>query len=373
MEISVQKSHQSPLFADAMLFLAVLGWSVSFPIAKLAMIDWGSYKFFFLAGRFWLAFAIFAVFAMRSCSWQGLVAHAKPGFWVGITLVATFGFQYKAISLGTSGEVAFITALNSVLVPIGLWVVFRQRVQVGLWLGLIVATFGAILVGYEGSLTISSAGWLAFVSAVGMAADIILIDYFLGQKVNGVPRYEKVPFLTTQFFVLAIATTVLALVTEVWTAGLPAWSNNAVFGMVFMAIVATAGAFFIQTKYQPMTRPERAALVFILEPPFAALFGFLLLREAFTLVMVIGAAMILAGVGLAEFLAARRASVSSDGQLPPPKEEESLQNSRPQPEVKRDIDDSGARRLSLDVMQMPSSRPASLSRKLRNQRSQNST
>lgn len=314
-----ENTPKRPLFfADSMLFLAVLGWAISFPVAKLAMNDWGNHRFFFLAGRFWLAFAIFAMLAIKKGSWQKLMAHAKPGFWVGITLVATYGFQYKALSpgFGTAGKVAFITALNSVLVPIGMWFAFKKRVKAVIWLGLIIATVGAILVEYEGTLTISSAGLLAFIAAVGMAADIILVDYFMNQKKDKqTNKYEKVPFLVMQFLVLATGTTLLSVLTEIPAKGIPAWSNNAVFGMIFMAIVATAGAFFIQTKYQPMTSPERAALVFILEPPLAGLFGYLLLGEAFTSTMVIGAVLIIIGVAFAEILVARHSN--QDTQKPP--------------------------------------------------------
>lgn len=298
-------AKRSPLFADAMLFLAVLGWAVSFPIAKLAMNDWGGYKNFFLAGRFWLAFAIFGMLALRNCSWQKLIAHAKPGFWVGITLVLAFNFQYKALSIGSSGEVAFITALSSVLVPVGMWIVFKKRARLGMWVGLIVATVGAILVNYTGSFSFDHAGWLALLGAIGIAAYIILVGHFMGQKVNGERKYEKVPFLTVQFLVLAATTTLLSVLTEVSAKGMPAWSDNAIFGMVFMAVVATAGAFFIQTKYQSITSPERAALVFTLESPLAGLFGYLLLAEAFTSMMMVGAALIFAGVAFAEVLAAR--------------------------------------------------------------------
>lgn len=316
----------SPFFADAMLFIAVLGWGISFPIAKIAMNDWGSYKFFFLAGRFWLAFAIFAILAIsRQCSWQKLAAHAKPGFWVGITLVATLGLQYTALRLITSGQVAFLTALSSVLVPIGLGLIFKKRVSGGTWFGLVVATAGAVLVTVTGTKTgdqifsVNRAAWLAFLAAVGLAAYIILIGHFMGQKVDkDTYKYEKVPFLTMQFLVIAAATTLLSMFTEVRTNGLPAWSYNAVFGMVFMSIVATAGAFFIQTKYQAMTSPERAALVFTLESPFAGLFGYLVLGEAFTSTMVLGAALIFLGVATSEILAARNNTSASDKPHEPP-------------------------------------------------------
>lgn len=299
-------SKGSPLFPHLMLSLAVIGWAVSFPIAKLAMNDWSSYKFLFLASRFWLAFAIFVALVIKTGVWDKLVAHAKPGFWIGIILLAAFGFQYKAFSLGSSGEVAFITALSAVLVPLGMRIVFKKHVRAGIWFGLIVATIGAILVKHKGAFSIDHAGWLAFLGAAGLAAYIILVGYFGGQKNDdGTDKYERVPLLTMQFLTIASAATLLSILTEIPANGLPTWSTNAVFGMIFMSVVATAGAFFIQTKYQPMTSPERAALVFTLESPLAGLFGYLILAEAFTPTMMFGAALIVVGVAVAEVLAAR--------------------------------------------------------------------
>lgn len=300
----------SPFFADSMLFLAVLGWAISFPIAKMAMSDWGSYKFLFLGGRFWLAFAIFA-FASRKYSWQKLAAHAKPGFWVGGTLVVALGLQYAALRSISSGEVAFLTALSSVLVPIGLWVAFKKKVSGGTWFGLVVATIGAVLVTVTGggAFFINQAAGLAFLAAVGLATYIILIDHFMKQKLDkDTDKYEKVPFLAVQFLIIATITTLLGVLTEIRPQGLPAWSYYAFFGMVFMSIIATAGAFFVQAKYQPLTNPARAALVFTLESPFAGLFGYLVLGEAFTSTMVIGAALIFIGVATSEVLAARKAA-----------------------------------------------------------------
>jgi drug/metabolite transporter (DMT)-like permease len=420
-----------------MLLLAVLCWAVSFPVAKLAMDDWHNYKFFFLAGRFWLAFTIFALWITRRREWQKLSDHAKPGFIMGITLVTALGLQYTAFTLGSSsGVVAFITALSAVLVPVGVGVALRRRVKARIWFGLIIATGGVILVN-KGSFFIDRAGWLAFLSAIGLAVYIILVGYFMNQKrcslfdlndfedlttfavklrdgqdnlsqylrtqftsstqqslnsynssgllpaslqeslieelnnrlidpsffeeqrfahielteeikvliaqnpkgeeLNRLNRiliaeaypkeiiqhkYEKVPFLTVQFLTLATAATLLSLLTEIPNRGMPEWSNNAIFGMVFMSIVATAGALHIQTKYQPMTSPERAALVFTLEAPFAALFGYMLLGETFTFLMTIGAVMILVGIAIAEILEARKPpdpprAVSIDGPKDP--------------------------------------------------------
>lgn len=288
---------RTSLFAEFMLLLCVLAWAAAYPIGKVALGDWGGNKFLFLAVRFWLALAVFAPFAMKRFGWRRLLAHSKPGLWGGITVAATLGCLYEALGLGSSAEVALITALSSVLVPVGMWLAFRQRVNAITWIGLVIATAGVILVGVKSSFSIDSAAVLASFAAAGMAANIILIDYFMTQKdSSGTQKYNKVPFITMQFLFLAMITTLLSVSTENISRNMQALSANGIVRMLFLSVIATAGAFFFQTKYQPMTKPDRAALLYTLDSPIAGLFGYLILGDAFTPRMLLGAVMIVAAV-----------------------------------------------------------------------------
>jgi drug/metabolite transporter (DMT)-like permease len=80
-------------------------------------------------------------------------------------------------------------------------------------------------------------------------------------------------------------------------------------GTVWYALVVTgvfAGAlgYLVATWVQSRTTAARAALVFTLEAPFAALFGVLLLSERLGLLGWSGCAVMLAGIVLAEPVAA---------------------------------------------------------------------
>ena len=68
----------------------------------------------------------------------------------------------------------------------------------------------------------------------------------------------------------------------------------------FMGIVATAGIFSVQTHVQRFTTPTHTALIFSLEPVFAALFGWLLAGEVLGVKEFAGCALILAGMLMAE-------------------------------------------------------------------------
>jgi drug/metabolite transporter (DMT)-like permease len=325
------RDDRRSLFADAMLLIPVLGWAVSYPFAKAALrppepeLGWRGYEFLFLAGRFWLVFALFLPFALRRHSWRELVANLKPGFWVGVTLVAALAPIFKAFSIqGVSAtRVAFIMAFSALLVPVGLWLFKRQKVFAATWVGLVIATIG--LTRMEGSSggTFDLATLLGIAGAIAGAVDIILIDHFRNQRDDGSAepatddshrRYKILPFLTTQFLVVAVIATVVALTVELPN-GLPPYSVHAFVGMPFMALVATALAFWVQAKYQPDTNPARAALLYTMEPVFAAGAEYLhpTLRAQFLTdfltrwdTMVLGAALIFVGVAWSEYAAARR-------------------------------------------------------------------
>ncbi len=71
------------------------------------------------------------------------------------------------------------------------------------------------------------------------------------------------------------------------------------------AVLASALAFVVQAVAQRFISPSRTALILVMETPFAALFGFLLLDERFAGWQWAGAALILAGMLAAELAPAR--------------------------------------------------------------------
>ena len=71
------------------------------------------------------------------------------------------------------------------------------------------------------------------------------------------------------------------------------------------AVLATVGTFWLQTRYQGRSSPERVALIFSLEPVFATLFAYWLLGETLGAVGALGAGLILIAVVGVEMLAAR--------------------------------------------------------------------
>jgi drug/metabolite transporter (DMT)-like permease len=75
-----------------------------------------------------------------------------------------------------------------------------------------------------------------------------------------------------------------------------------VVGLLYLVVASTVMAFMLQIRAQQVLSPSTASLLFLLESPFAAVFGFIFLSEVLSLYQWVGAGLILA----AAFLSVRR-------------------------------------------------------------------
>jgi len=95
--------------------------------------------------------------------------------------------------------------------------------------------------------------------------------------------------------------------------GAPEFTVGAMGAVLYLAFFASTVAIFVQSKYQRETTPTRAAIIFTMEPVFAALIAFLALRETMGTIEAAGAAVMVAGLLFSELsgLRGRKASDKS--------------------------------------------------------------
>lgn len=78
-------------------------------------------------------------------------------------------------------------------------------------------------------------------------------------------------------------------------------AGDALLLVAATALLSTALPYAVQTRFQRDTTPMRAAMIFNLEPVFAALLAFLLLHEPLGARVALAAALIVAGMVVAEW------------------------------------------------------------------------
>ncbi len=248
--------------------------------------------FAFLAVRFAISTAVLAPFALgplRELPPAGLIA----GVGAGVLLAAAYGLQTAGLELTTVSSTGFITGLYVVLTPVIALALFRTPVPALAWAGVGLSLVGLLLLnGVPGGSALGNA--LVLGNAVAQSFQIVAMERFA-------PRYDARALTFLQMATACVGFTAIAL-----SRGELSWPSEASvwFALVVTGVFAGALGYLVATWVQARTTAARAALVFTLEAPFAALFGVLLLSERLGAIGWAGCAVMLAGIVLAEPAAA---------------------------------------------------------------------
>jgi len=274
--------------------LALVGvtaiWGVTFVQVQDALVLYP--LFAFLAVRFaisTLALAPFAWSSLRRLPSSGWVA----GILVGVLLAGAYAFQTAGLERTTVASTGFITGLYVVFTPLLALALFGTPVPRALWAGIALAVVGLLLLnGAPGGSLLGNG--LVLVNAVLQAFQITAMERFA-------PRYDPRALTFLQMVTAFVGFLVVALA----LGELEAPTDGSVWvALLVTGLFAGALGYLIATWVQARTTAARAALVFTLEAPFAALFGVLLADEVLGWLGWLGCAVMMAGIVLAEPAAA---------------------------------------------------------------------
>jgi drug/metabolite transporter (DMT)-like permease len=277
----------SPLVA---LVVVTAIWGYTFvPVQEAVAV----YPLFaFLAVRFAISTATLAPFALGSLRTLPRAGWAA-GVGAGTLLAAAYGLQTAGLELTTVTSTGFITGLYVVFTPLIALAAFHTPVPAPVWIGVVLSLAGLLLLsGVPGG---SWAGNLLVLgNAVAQSLQIVAMERFA-------PRYDARALTFLQMSVAFAGFTVIAVAAGQVEAPPDAktW-----YALVVTGVFAGALGYLVATWVQSRTTAARAALVFTLEAPFAALFGVLLLSETLGWAGLLGCAVMLTGIVLAEPAAA---------------------------------------------------------------------
>jgi len=279
-----------PLSPAVALLLVSALWGATFVAIKEGLAD--ASPLLFVGLRFLVAAGILAPRLART---------KAPALRAGVPLGAVLALAYATQTLGlttiTPARSAFLTGLNVPLVPLWAALLLRRRPPARSLAGLLVSLPGLwLLTRPAASAGAPGAGeaWTLACAAL-FALHVVLVDRW-GRDAD-----------TTSVVAVQLATTALlalagsALLEEPHLEATPRLARS----LFVTAVLATAGAIWLQMRFQPRVDPTRAALIYATEPAFAAAFA-ALAGERLAAATLAGGALILAGTILSERGAARR-------------------------------------------------------------------
>lgn len=255
------------------LNLATLFWGSTFVLVKDSLHTLSAGQVNFL--RFAVATVFFLPFLFRRDLklWQA-------GVELGLYLWIAYFTQTYGLQTTTASRSAFITTLYVVALPmllgflghkLGLWV----------WFSAALAITGVGLLSYDGSPPNLGDLW-----TVGTALAYAVYIWRLEHLAR---RFHTLPLTGIQM----LCVTLLSLLWMAWERPEWYWAGFPYFSILYLGLVASALCIWLQALGQRTVPAPQAAVIFALEPVYAAGFAYFLLAERLGLQGLVGAALIL--------------------------------------------------------------------------------
>ena len=310
-EITLPQSKHSEAFASSMLVLACLCWGFFFSLAK----SWQDTAKLTCPGgelvatltllgiRPVLALLVFALVRPQ------LFRQATGLEWLlGVMLgLINFGgnvLQVWGLSFTTPALSGFFTSMASLWVPVIALVFLRRSSGAATWIGLALGLIGLVVLCIDafGEARLGIGEMMTVAASIIFAVFILTLDR-VGKRVRG-------SHLTLGLIAAAgLPALPLTLAISARDDGVGTWFNwlSAMFSnpvvvrdVVLLTILSTVLATFLMGTFQPRVSASRAALIYLLEPVFAAILSVLVGYDKLTAHLIIGGCLILGGNAMAE-------------------------------------------------------------------------
>jgi len=273
--------------ADLVLFGATAIWGSTFALIKLILVEISPLQMQFI--RFGtVAFLLLAVAptkiipANRTTLFRG----------IGLGTILFLGMlaQNVGLSITTASKSAFITGMMVIFVPLLQFLIERKAPLIGNLIGVVIVSLGLWFLTSPESSSFNLGDAITLFCAIIFAVYIVLLDLVSREMT------------TLQLTFLQSATT--ALLTFLGIVAFGSFSVHLsmpnIISLAYLTLFATLATTYAQTRFQKDTTPTRAVIIFTIEPVFAAILAYFLLRETLGTLGLLGGFLIICGVLLSE-------------------------------------------------------------------------
>lgn len=273
--------------AEWFLFATTFIWGGTFVIIKEGLADLS--PLLMVSIRFSLATLLLLPFCMKIL----FRADRKAILWgglLGLLIFAGFLLQTLGLKETTTSKSAFITTMMVIFTPLFQFILSSRRPKWGNLAGVIIVSVGLWFLTAPSGGGLNRGDLLTLLCAIVFGLFIVLLDWTTR-------RYDFILMTFLQIVTPAVCGWILLPFFEQ-----PVFrpTRAALFALGYTAILATVVTGYVQTRYQRDTTPTRAALIFAIEPVWAAILGFLFLGETMDRGGILGGALIIGGILFSE-------------------------------------------------------------------------
>lgn len=268
----------------AALLLVTAVWGTTFPAMKLLTGQLDALQII------WLRFAIALI--VLAPLWSGMRTRERHwGLLLGALLFVAFWLQIEGLVRTSSNRNAFVTGLNVLVVPLLAMLALRRSYSWRLWAACAMAGIGMTLMFRE------DAPWnlgdtLTLCSTFFYAVYILVLEASASRHAARPLRATRMA--AVQASVMCAASFALLLVRhgDNWYAGMDTLAPSAWAALMYLGLLASVLVVTLQAWGQQRVDALRSAIVFSLEPVFAAITAWLLLGEGMGFIALVGAGLV---------------------------------------------------------------------------------
>ena len=283
------------------LLLVTVVWGMTFPVLKVATGLLSGVEITTL--RFCIAALCMLPF-VRGISF----AAWRDGFWLGALALVSMAAQAYGLQFIASNRSAFLTSLNVLMVPL-LGLLLGGRPSWVIFVAAALACLGIGMMSYDGEAHL-------WADVATLLAALAYAVYTMGMSARA-RLHKAVQLASAQVWCMAAMGLVWMLLDSgpARVLSLPEVINlEVLLGLLFLGALASAATFFLQALAQAHVSAEQAAIIYAMEPVFAALFAWMYLAEVMTPMAQAGALVVIFAVVLSQ----RPAAVQAHGRAEPP-------------------------------------------------------
>lgn len=268
-----------------LLILVTIVWGSTFFIVKDTVDTVNEY--FIVFGRMLVATVPMVIFLLFKT--PKLLYDKKAianGSILGFLLVVTYLSQTIGLKYTSSGHSAFITGIAVVLVPIIIFFIFKSKFQLSDIFSILIVFFGLFLLTYDFDTKFNKGDLITLICAISAGFHIVYSGRFVKQS-------NSLSLITYQF----VSGTIFSFVTWlIFGFEIISLNSKSFLAIFYLGIIGTLFCYYVSVWVQKYVSSVRVALIFSLEPVFAAFFGYIALNELLSKKETIGMIFILVGV-----------------------------------------------------------------------------
>ncbi len=275
------------------LTLVAFIWGITFVVVKNNTDSIEPFCFNFI--RFSLsALLVFSyILIVRK---QGLIGLTYTAFRDGCCLGFCLFWGFASLTLGlvhtTASNAGFITGMNVVMVPLFSAIIRKHKIDLVTVMGVSAAAIGLYFLTFKGSVSINKGDLLIFIGAVAFAFHVIFTETCSQRSSTGILVMIQFCFVGALSGICAYCMEDMSVITDIDLI----FSRDMLSVLTVVVFLSTCLALLVQTRAQKTVAPTKVALIFCLEPVFAAMSGHFWAGESLGPSALIGCSFIFLGM-----------------------------------------------------------------------------